>query len=292
MATAADNRRGILAMLLSAAVVTSSDMFIREVARAFPVGEVLALRGLVVSTLLAVAAIWFTRPGEIRLALRPFVLLRALCEATMVVLFVAALPHMIFADVTAVFLSSSLLSAALVALIGFERVPVSRWLVLLVGFGGVVMVARPTFESVNIGAVFAFLAASMIAVRDLITRKVDPSIPTIVVTFATAVTVTMMGFCLMAFEDPWRGPTLHHAGLVLGAGIFVGAANFLGVYAYRKADISVVGPFRYAGLPYAIVAAFLVWGEMPDLWSIAGGLIISAASIAAIWMQRTRMNGP
>jgi drug/metabolite transporter (DMT)-like permease len=211
---------------------------------------------------------------------------QALCEATMVVLFVAALPHVIFADVTAVFLSSSLLSAALVAMIGFERVPLSNWLVLLVGFGGVAMVVRPTFEAVNVGAVFAYLAASMIAVRDLITRKVDPSIPTIVVTFATAVTVTIMGFCLMPFGDPWQGLSLHHAGLVLGAGIVVGAANFLGVYAYRKADISVVGPFRYVGLPYAIVAAYLVWVEMPDLWSIAGGLVISGTSIIAIWMQR------
>ncbi len=288
MASAADNRRGILAMLLSAAVVTSSDMFIRAVTFIFPTGEVLATRGLIVMVLIGSATAILVPAHHLWLAFQPFVLLRALCEAAMVVLFVMALPHMIFADVTAVFLSSSLLSAALVAAIGFERVGMSRWAVLLIGFGGVAMVVRPTFEQVNIGAVYALASASMIAVRDLVTRKIDPATPTILITMVTATTVTLLGFMLMPFEAPWRLPGTHEAGMFLAAGVLVAGANLLGVVAYRRADISVVAPFRYTALPFAIVASFIVWGEMPDFWSILGGATIAAASIAAIWMQRAR----
>ncbi|MBN9497751.1 MAG: DMT family transporter [Alphaproteobacteria bacterium] len=288
MASAADNRRGVLAMLLSAAVVTSSDMFIRAVTFIFPTGEVLATRGLVVMALIGTATAILVPAPLLRLAFQPFVLLRALCEAVMVVLFVMALPHMIFADVTAVFLSSSLLSAALVAGIGFERVGAARWAILLIGFGGVAMVVRPTFEQVNIGAVYALASASMIAVRDLVTRKIDPATPTILITMVTATTVTLLGFALMPFEARWRLPAAHEAGMFLAAGVLVAGANLLGVVAYRRADISVVAPFRYTALPFAIVASFIVWGEMPDFWSILGGATIAAASIAAIWMQRAR----
>lgn len=275
-------------MLLSAAVVTSSDMFIRAVTFIFPTGEVLATRGLVVMALIGAAVAIRVPAHHLRLAFQPFVLLRAACEAAMVVLFVMSLPHMIFADVTAVFLSSSLLSAALVASIGFERVGAARWAVLLVGFGGVAMVVRPTFEQVNIGAVYALAAASMIAVRDLVTRKIDPATPTILITMVTATAVTLLGFALLPFEAPWRAPVAHEAAMFLAAGVLVAGANLLGVVAYRRADISVVAPFRYTALPFAIVASYLVWGEIPDFWSILGGATIAAASIAAIWMQRAR----
>lgn len=288
MAAAADNRRGIFAMLFSASLATTSDMFLRAVTFALPVGEVLATRGLVVMSVMGVAVYCFARASDIRRALKPLVLGRALCEGVMTAMFVLALPHMIFADVMAVFLSSSLIAAALSAASGLERVGIAKWAVLLAGFVGVAMVVRPEFGEINIGAVFALSSAVLIALRDLLTRKIDPATPSVVVTFVSATVVTLLGTGLLAVDPAWRLPAPGEAAMIAAAGLLVAAANFLAVTAYRRADVSVVAPFRYTALPFAIVAAFLVWGEFPDFWSFLGGAAITASSVAAIWMQRRR----
>jgi drug/metabolite transporter (DMT)-like permease len=286
MASVSENSQCILAMLLSAAVVTVSDMSMREVTRLLPISEALTLRGVIVSTMIGVLALSVARSGVMAHAIRPAVIARAVAESAMAVFYFSALPHMIFAEVTAVFLSSSLMAAALAAMLGFERVRLGNWAVLFLGFVGVAIVLRPSFGRIEIGAVLVLAAAFMLAVRDVITRRVDPRIPTVVITWITSMMVTLVGLCLAPFDASWRSPAGAELALLLAAGVLVGGANFLGVLAYRKGDISVIGPFRYAILPFSIVGAYFAWRELPNFWSVIGGAIIVACGIVALWMQR------
>ena len=288
MALPADNRRGILAMLASVAAFVTNDMFVRLTAATLPTGEIMILRSIAAVALIAAIA---TATGAIRSAWMlssPIVLLRGALEGFIAVMFIAALPHIPFADITAILLAASVIATGIAAILGIEKVGVRRWSALLVGSLGVVVMLRPGVSGLTPYALLALACTILVAIRDLVTRRLDPEAPTIVVTLGMALSVGGAGALLGALETGWRWPTQQEAAWLGVAGVAVSIGNFMVIEAFRRADIAVVSPFRYTSLVLASLYGFVIWREWPDLWTLAGSALIVGSGLYTIWRERVR----
>lgn len=288
MASAAQNRRGIFAMLMAVVTFVVSDMLVRLAAATLPTGEIMAVRGIMATGIVFGMA---AATGALREAGRFFqqvVLLRGGLEGVISIFFIAALPNLPFAVITSAMLAASLVATALAALLGIERVGPRRWLALMIGFAGVLVVLRPTPSDVTPAALLALTCTFLVGMRDVATRKIRAETPTILIALSSTVIVTVLGFALAGFEPGWRTPTPREAAFLAGAAVAVSCANVMIVTAFRVADVAVVAPFRYTSIVCAMIVGFVVWEESPDLWTVAGSLMIVGSSLYTMWRERVR----
>jgi drug/metabolite transporter (DMT)-like permease len=242
-----------------------------------PVSQVLAIRGLIAVSIILTL---LSANGAIRhfraLAQRR-VLQRTLFETGMILCYVTALSMAPFANVFSVLQSAPIIVTAFVAFRG-ESVGPSRWAAVLAGFVGVALIVRPSLDGVHVAMGLALLAAFLVAARDLTTRTIPAWVPSPMVTLATTLGSTGAGLALAPFEQ-WRAPDVTTWVFLLGAAIAVALGNYAIIQAYRHAEASVVSPFRYIGVPIAILFGFIVWGHVPDALAFAGIALVVGAGL-------------
>ena len=291
LADPAVNRRGILATLIAVVLWTCNDTCGKLASEVFPTGEMMAIRG-VFAVSIAVSLVVVTGHGRMlwrgaRLVLRPMVLLRALLDAAVVFSFLKALAHMQLANVTAISQATPIIMTLMAAAFGLERIGWRRFLAILVGFAGVMLVVKPSTEGLTAYATLAVVSAALVAVRDLLTRYIDPIIPSPVIALVTAIAGAFTGLMLGMTEE-WKpafvAPTLY----LMVAGVLVTLGNLSIVIAYRDAEVGVVAPFRYFSIVTALLLGYLVFADLPDIISIIGILLIIASGIYTMHRERLR----
>lgn len=282
------NLRGILAVLAAMALFILSDSVVKLAGEMMPATQIMALRGVMAVVLMggvAVATVGFERW---HLVLQPRVLIRATIEAAVAVLFLLSLPSLPLADMTAIQQATPLVLTVLSAIVLKESVGWRRWVAVAIGFIGVVLVIQPTGQGINAFAILALACAALVAVRDLVTRGLDPGIPTALVTFATTASVCVAGFLGMPLET-WTAPSPYGLGLLAGSAVLVSGANVFVIRAFRESEVSVVAPFRYSGVVWAIVLGFLIWGHVPNVLAIAGTLVLVASGLYIMHRETRHM---
>ena len=285
--TDAANLRGIVALLIAQAVFVTSDSVVKLAGAMMPPTEIMAIRGLIAVMLMGGAVAATIPAGRWHLVLRPFVALRATLEAVLAALFLYALPHLPLANITVVMQVTPLITTVLSALVLSEAVGWRRWLAVGIGFVGVVLVAQPSTQGVDIYVVVALIVAALVAVRDLVTRRLDPTIPTAAVSFATTLSVCLLGFAGAPFQE-WVPVSTYGVSLLAASATLVSIANIFIIRAFRGVDVSVVSPFRYAAVVWAVLLGFMIWGDVPNTLAVAGTLIIIASGLYT--MHRETLN--
>jgi drug/metabolite transporter (DMT)-like permease len=288
MAPPIDNRRGILAMLAAVLAFVTSDSLMRLAAADLPTGQIIVLRGVVATALVAATAASLGALRDIGAFRQPLVILRGAIEGVVALLFIAALPGLPLADITAILLASSLMSTAIAATLGMEKVGVRRWAALIVGFGGVVIVLRPGLAGLTPPALLVCACTILIAIRDIVTRRIQASAPSLAIALASTVIVTLAGGLLGLVEPDWRWPTQSEAAVLLGAAGAVGVGNVMVIAAFRRSDVAVVSPFRYSSIVIAAAAGYLIWREVPDRWTLLGAAMIVGSGLYTIWREQVR----
>jgi drug/metabolite transporter (DMT)-like permease len=124
-----------------------------------------------------------------------------------------------------------------------------------------------------------------VVVRDLSVRPLQGAVPSALVALGAAVAVTCMGWTGTALQG-WHTPTGGELARVLGAGLFLIVGYLTSVMAMRHGDIGLVAPFRYTSLLWAIALGFVVFGNLPDWWTILGAAIVIAAGLFTLWRER------
>ena len=284
------NRRGIAAIVCGMAAFSISDVFTKLVALTHPLGEVFAVRGLFTVVLVG-AAMGMTGDWRcLRLALGTGVLARSLLDAASSALYVAALLHLPMTDVSAVLLLSPVIVTLMAVLLFREEVDARRWLAVLLGFAGVLLIVRPAPASFNAWAIVALGAALASSFRDVLTRKLDPAIPTTVLTLASMCALTLVGVGLGS-TGAWLPLSAYELLLLLGGAAFFGLAIYFVALAFRGGEISVVTPFRYTALLWAGIAGYVGFGEIPDAWSLSGAALIVVSGLYVLRRnaERSRM---
>jgi len=279
-------------MLAAMALFCANDTLVKLATAAMPASEAMTIRSSF-ATLIALGYIAaHGHLGYLRLAATPMVASRAVLEALVASGFITALAHLPLPTITVIGQSTPLIMTALAAALGLEAVGWRRWTATLVGFAGVLIVLRPTSANLDVYGWLALGTAFISAGRDTMTRWIGAHVPSSVVTFASTVSVTLLGALLglvgAAAGEVWVAPGWQEGGYLLGAAVLVTAGNLANVIACRRAELSVVSPFRYTVILWAIAFGLLVFGEPPDAFAMTGAALIVASGIYTIHRERVR----
>lgn len=292
MPSAADNRRGILAVLAAMALFCANDTLVKLATVSMPVSEVITIRsGFATVLAFGLVAAQGTL-GQLRLVGSPLIAGRAVLEAFVACGFITALAQLPLATITVIGQSTPLITTALVAALGLEAVGWRRWSATLVGFAGVLVVLRPTSANVDAYGLLALVSAGGSAARDLMTRSIGFHISSTVITLTATISVTVAGAVLglvgAAAGESWLAPGWRESAYLVGAAVLVTAGNYANVVAFRGSEMSLVSPFRYTVILWAIVFGLIAFGQVPDAPAMAGAALIVASGIYTIHRERVR----
>lgn len=286
------NRRGILMMLLAMAFFVGNDALVKLARVQWEAGQVLVVRGVFALLLLAA---WLAISGfyrQIGMMFGPYVLLRGGLEALIAILFISALGAMHLADITAILMLAPLIITALSMVLFGEQVGWRRWLAVLVGFCGMLLVIRPGGHTIPLGAAFmALLSVIGVGFRDALTRRIPAQVPSIVATLTSSVGTFLGGLALVGFGQAWRPFEWPIAAGLFGAAIIVLIANFAVIEAHRESELSVVSPFRFTVIGWAMLLGIVVFGEWPMPIALLGIALIAASGLYTLHRERVRRAG-
>ena len=184
-------------------------------------------------------------------------------------------------------MTSPLLIAVMAAVFMRERVGVGRWLAIGLGFLGVLLIIQPRAEGFNVYAVVCLFGTVLMSVRDLLTRRIGPQVPSTIITLATAVAVTLLSGAASLVEG-WRPFGGFELGLLALASIFLAGGYYGIVIGMRNGEMSVIGPFRYSGLLWALAIGFVVWGELPNPLAWTGIALLAGSGLYVVYGERMR----
>ncbi len=284
---AAVNRRGILSMAGAMACFVANDAVVKIVSAGMPTAQLIFLRGLIAAAIVVAVALATGAAARIRDTVHPRVLARGAAEALATVLYLTALFQLPLANAAAINLSAPLFIVVLAVVFLRERVGAAHWLALGAGFAGVVLVVQPGLAGFNAYALVCLLGALLQAVRDLLTRRIAPDVPAVLITLSTSVAVTALAGALSLVEG-WRAFTPRDLALLALAASFLMGAYWLIVDAMRHGEMSLVAPFRYTGVLYAIVVGYLVWGDVPNALAWSGIALLVASGLFVLYRQKKR----
>jgi drug/metabolite transporter (DMT)-like permease len=282
-----ENLRGILLMCASMAAFTINDTFMKSVTTTLPLYQTITLRGLIAVAGLGLLVI-LTRAYRFRLNRRDgwLILLRSLADVAATILFLEALLRMPLANLSAILQALPLFITLAAALVYGDKIGWRRMTAILVGLIGVLIIIRPGTEGFDRWALLGIASVACVVVRDLSVRPIQGELPSALVALGAAVAVTTMGVIGASLQGV-EPMTFGEAGKVLGAGLFLIVGYLTSVMAMRNGDIGLIAPFRYTSLLWAIALGFLVFGNLPDGWTLFGAAIVVGAGIFTLLRERS-----
>lgn len=275
-------------MVLATGLFATSDSLMKLTAQGLQPFQVLFMRGffgLVSCGLIVIATGQMRHLGS---ALHWRVVLRGLLETTATFLYMAALSAMPIADAIAIGQTAPLLVIVALAVIFRERIGPFRLVLVCAGFLGAILVAQPGGAGLSSAALFAFATAMLVATRDLLTRGTPSTIPAFVVITTTNVLVTLATGCATLIHESWIPPSPGQWLTMAASGFIVTLGQIAIFLSYRRAPAGVVAPYYYSFTVWAVIAGFLVWGEVPNGLAVAGMVMIVTSGLALLFVRSKR----
>jgi drug/metabolite transporter (DMT)-like permease len=305
------NSKGILCLLGAQVFLTVSDSIIKWLSPEFPLHEITLFRA--VTGLIVVLVIVQFEGGLTTLKTRRPMMhfFRGLMMVLANIFFFLGLASMPYAEAVALFFTAPLFICILSQPVLGERVGLSRWLAIFIGLIGVIIMQRPGSEVFRVLSLLPILAALSYASMTMMTRKMGmeekAGALTFYIQFAFIVTCSIIGLAigdgsfdrydnhtLSFLLRAWSWPSLAEFQLLLLCGIMSSLGAYLISQAYRISETSVVAPFEYASMPYALIAGYYLWGDWPDWVSFTGSGLIILGSLLVIYLENRSskiMNG-
>jgi drug/metabolite transporter (DMT)-like permease len=276
-------------MVLAMAAFSLEDMLIKATANILPVGEILILFGL--GGTLAFIVMTLSRGQAIfhpKIVSQP-VLLRFFFEVIGRLFFTLAIVFTPLSSASAILQATPLVVVMGAALFLGERIGWQRWCAILIGFMGVLIIIRPGLESFEISSLLAIIGMFGFAGRDLATRAASPVLSHLQLSIYGFFILIPTGLFMLIFNIGPNVNDLTNQGFIwpdLMSNLKILAATTFGVMAYywltiamRNGDVSVVAPFRYTRIIFALILGAAVFGERPDNLTLFGIVIIVASGL-------------
>jgi drug/metabolite transporter (DMT)-like permease len=302
--TSSDNK--LLAVLCACGAIgiaTSGDTIVKWLSGSYPVHQVLVIRCLIGIPILAlivnrnasIRSLWGAGTG--------LSLTRGLIMSSAYLAFILSIATMPMADSVAIYFVMPLLVAVIAGPMLGERVRLHRWIAILAGFGGVMIMINPGSGVLQPAALLALYSAIGYAISQTLARRIVRTVPPATMAFhanasylavAVSLAVVFASFNIGPVEDkslafltrPWQWPPLNDLAAMLLLGAIVAIAMVLFAMAYKSAESSFVAPFEYSAMFWAALLGFLVFGDVPGLRTLWGGSIVLFAGLFMLWMDR------
>jgi len=285
------NRIGILAMVGAMGCFIVNDSLVKYASQTMPATQLIFVRGVMASLLVLAVAHATGATRKVREIARGWVAVRAVVDAMATMLFLASLFHLPLANATAINMASPLIITVLAAMFLGERLGASRWIAIIVGFAGVLLIIQPRTDGFDGYALVCLLSTVLLSVRDLVTRRVHSAVPSIMITLSNTIAVTLFAALLSIFET-WRAFSAYEVGYLAVVAVFLATAYYLLVVSTRHADLSLIAPFRYTALLFATVAGFVVWGDTPNALAWGGIALVVGSGIYVLRVSRRARAAP
>lgn len=280
---------GVLLQLLALGLFVAMDALLKLLVAAWPVAQVMFLRFVAHTLLVAIGVRLFTGALPWRSRAPGLQTLRSALLALANGALAVSLIHVPLADATAVSFAAPVLTVALAALWLGERVSARRWAGVAIGLLGVLVALRPPFltgEDLHWAMLLPLVTAAANSVYQLLTRRLagvdDPRTTFLHTGFAAALLVGLAQPFVWVMPGPGDLPWM------LALGLLGGAGHCLLVLAFARAPASVLAPMSYTQLLWAGFAGVLVFGDWPDGWTLLGAAVIGLGGVLVALPERRR----
>lgn len=276
-------------MSFAMASFVANDALVKTVSASVPAAQLIFIRGVFATILLLIVAqsMGVLRSGTVREAMQKPVLLRAGLDSFATLTYLTSLFHLPIGNATAINMATPLFITLFAVLAFGERVQPARWLAVITGFVGVLLVVQPSAAGFNAYALLCLVGTLFHSGRDLITRRIDPGISSLIITLATAVAVTLLSGLLSIFQG-WRPVDLLQMAQLAAASAFLSVGYYLIIIGMRSGEMSVIAPFRYTGLLFALAIGWAVWGDIPNALAWVGIALLVGAGLYVLHSERGR----
>ena len=190
-----------------------------------------------------------------------FIALRKLPLATVVSISFAA---PIFTTIFSIFLLS-------------EKVGIYRWLAVLVGFVGILIITEPGINDLNIYYIFPIIFCLGLSYVAITLRQLSSTEPVWLISFYFSLAITLLSFLTIPYG--WVVPSFNHFLLLSLIGIFGGVSNLWLSQSYKYSEVSLVTPLKYLALVFAIIFGYFIWGEIPTIKTLVGAFLVIISTL-------------
>ena len=275
---------GIGLMLAGVGLFALNDALGKWLLTTYSVGELLLIRSIAALVLLAP---FMREAGLTALTAAPrpgLQIARVILSTLEVTMFFWAVSYLPLADTVTFYLAGPIYVTALSVMLLGERVGWRRWTAVLVGFGGVLLALRPSAATFTLPALIALTGSMCFALLMIATRMLRETSNTVLVG-GQIVGTLLFGAMLAPFR--WVTPSLRDFMLLSLFGVVSIVALACVNYSLKLAAASVVAPYQYTLILWAVVLGYVVFGDVPDALTLAGAAVIIAAGLYIFWREQS-----
>ena len=270
------NQLGFLYMFLSVCTFSVMDLLVKW-SSDYPTGEVLFFRGF-----FGLLPTYFLIPKN---KLKTFYtterskehLFRCLMGLMALIAIVIALRELPLAVVVSLSYAAPLFITVLSIFLLSEKVGVFRWLAVLIGFVGVIIIAEPGFKGMNYLYFLPLIFCIGMAFVTITIRKLSTTEPIWLISIFFTITISIAG--LATIPMGWIMPNFQDFILLALIGVTGGSANLFLTQSYKLSEVSLVAPLKYLALIFAIIFGYLIWNEIPTVKTLIGASLVVLASL-------------
>ena len=270
------NQLGFLYMFLSVCTFSIMDLLVKW-SSDYPTGEVLFFRGF-----FGLLPTYFLIPKN---KLKTFYktdrtkehLFRCLTGLIALIAIVIALRELPLAVVVSLSYAAPLFITVLSIFLLSEKVGIFRWLAVLIGFIGVIIIAEPGFKGMNYLYFLPLLFCIGMAFVTIMIRKLSTTEPIWLISIFFTITISIAG--LATIPMGWKMPNFQDFILLALIGVTGGSANLFLTQSYKLSEVSLVAPLKYLALVFAIFFGYFIWNEIPTIKTLIGASLVVLASL-------------
>jgi drug/metabolite transporter (DMT)-like permease len=215
----------------------------------------------------------------------PLFLLRGVLTYLAMLTTYYALAHIPIADVQALQFTLPLFSILAVVLVLHEKAGPGTWIACLVGFAGTLVILRPGFAEISLAALAAIASAALYSVTNLVIKILGRTESTTTITLYG--NLVMLPLALLPLLFDWRWPALETVPWILALGVFTTLGQWALARAISSADARVVWPFDFLRLPFTVVIGYVMFSQLPGLWTWVGAVLIFGSAYYVIRREAT-----
>ena len=270
------NQLGFLYMFISICAFSVMDLIVKW-SENYPVGEVLFFRGL-----FGMITIFFLIPREKYFNFyktnRPMLhFKRCIAGLIAIVAIFIALRNLPLATVVSISFAAPIFTTILSIFFLSEKVGLYRWLAVIVGFIGILIISQPGFTSFNIYYIYPIIFCLGLSYVAIAIKKLSSTEPVWLIGFYFSFSIMIISF--FTFHQGWIIPKLLDLFLLSMVGILGGLANLWLTQSYKYSDVSLVTPIKYLALVFAILFGYIFWEEIPTIKTLMGAFLVIMSSV-------------
>ncbi len=274
-------------MFISVCAFSLMDVLVKW-SDAYPVGQVLFFRGFC-----GIIPILFLIPRDRFLdfykTTRPLLhFKRCLSGLIALVAIFIALRNLPLATVVSITFAAPIFTTIFSIFLLKEKVGLYRWLAVLVGFVGIIVITEPGFSSLNFYYIYPIIFCLGLSYVAIAIRKLSTTEPVWLISFFFSFSIAILG--LLSLFQGWVMPNFLDLFLLSMVGILGGLANLWLSQSYKYSEVSLVTPLKYLALVFAIIFGYFIWSEVPTLKTLMGALLVILSSFIIFRREMTLKN--